>query len=350
MADSSDAIRSIVNLPQHRSVTAETAMVLRAARRPYPGPISIVPAVTTSRAAEVGFANAITAGGGALADLGPHTRGLLWLSYGGAEELQATLEAHPAIEWVQLPYAGVDAFAALLASYSDRPFPLWTSAKGAYSQPVAEHALTLVLALLRVIPQRVRATTWPRGTKTGRSLFGLSVLIVGAGGVAIELLRLLEPFGVQATIVRRTAGEVSGAARTVTPDRLGEVLPHADVVVIAAASTTGTHHLFGASEFEAMKKSAVIINIARGELIDTNALVAALRFGEIAGAGLDVTDPEPLPDGHPLWIAPNILITPHSADTPAMTMPLLAERIRENVAAFVGDGRFVGIVDPKAGY
>jgi hypothetical protein len=335
MANSSDAIRSIVNLPQHRSVTAETAMVLRAARRPHPGPISIVPAVATPRAAEVGFANAITAGGGALADLGPHTRGLLWLSYGGAEELRATLVAHPAIEWVQLPYAGVDAFAALLASYSDRPFPLWTSAKG---------------ALLRVIPQRVRATTWPRGTKTGRSLFGLSVLIVGAGGVAIELLRLLEPFGVQVTIVRRTAGEVSGAARTVTPDRLGEVLPHADVVVIAAASTTGTHHLFGAWEFEAMKKSAVLINIARGELIDTNALVDALRFGEIAGAGLDVTDPEPLPDGHPLWTAPNILITPHSADTPAMTMPLLAERIRENVAAFVGDGRFVGIVDPKAGY
>jgi phosphoglycerate dehydrogenase-like enzyme len=350
MTDSPDTIRSFIGVPQHRGVTAGASMVLRAERRPQRGPISIVAAATTSTAAEVGFARAITAGGGELADLGPHTRGLLWLSYGGAEALQSTLAAHPAIEWVQLPYAGVDAFAALLASYSDRPFPLWTSAKGAYSQPVAEHALTLLLALLRVIPQRVRATSWPTGIKTGSSLFGLSVLIVGAGGVAIELLRLLEPFGVRVTIVRRTAGEVVGAERTVTPDRLGEALPHADVVVIAAASTTGTHHLFGASEFQAMKKSAVLVNIARGELIDTNALVEALRFGEIAAAGLDVTDPEPLPDGHPLWTAPNILITPHSADTPAMTVPLLAERIRENVVAFVGDGRFVGIVDPKAGY
>ncbi|MBC7761925.1 MAG: hydroxyacid dehydrogenase, partial [Candidatus Saccharibacteria bacterium] len=75
-----------------------------------------------------------------------------------------------------------------------------------------------------------------------------------------------------------------------------------------------------------------------------------LATGESPGAGLGVTDPEPLPEGHPLWTAPNILITPHSADTPAMTAPLLADRIRDNVAAFVGDGRFIGVVDPRAGY
>lgn len=309
-----------------------------------------MPSTTTPSVAEGVFADAVTAAGGELAPLGPKTRGLLWLSYGGADALKATLDAHPSIEWVQLPYAGVDAFAGLLASHAGRSLPLWTSAKGAYSQPVAEHALTLVLALLRVIPLRVRATSWPTGPKTGTSLFGLSVLIVGAGGIAIELLRLLEPFGVHATIVRRTADEVAGAERTVTSERLRDVLPTADVVVIAAASTTGTHHLFGAPEFAMMKNSAVLVNIARGDLIDTDALVAALRSGGIAGAGLDVTDPEPLPDGHPLWTAPNILITPHSADTPAMTEPLLAERIRDNVVAFLGDGRFVGVVDPGAGY
>ena len=90
--------------------------------------------------------------------------------------------------------------------------------------------------------------------------------------------------------------------------------------------------------------------MARGALIDTDALVDALRSGAIAGAGLDVTDPEPLPDGHPLWDEPSCVITSHSADTPEMTAPLLAGRIRRNVEAFVSHGRFVGVVDPRAGY
>ncbi|MET4705032.1 D-isomer specific 2-hydroxyacid dehydrogenase family protein [Frigoribacterium sp. UYMn621] len=337
-------------MSQHRGVTADAGRILDGDRRPAAGPVSIVPAAATPSAAEDVFARAVTAGGGELVDLGPRTRGLIWLSYGGAAALESTLDSHPSIDWVQLPYAGVDVFAELLRAHADHPFPLWTSAKGAYAQPVAEHALTLVLALLRVIPERARATGWPTGPKTGRSLYGLSVLIVGAGGVARELLRLLSPFGVRVTIVRRTTDQVAGARRTITADGLAQVLPDADVVVIAAASTAGTRHLFGAPEFAAMKNSAVLVNIARGDLIDTDALVDALRCGEIAGAGLDVTDPEPLPQGHPLWTAPHILITPHSADTPEMTVPLLAERIRENVAAFVGDGSFVGVVDPKAGY
>ena len=330
------------------------ANALSADRRPHRGPITIVPATATATAphaaSEADFVEAVLSSGAELAALGPRTRGLIWLSYGGADELAATLESHPSIDWVQLPYAGVDAFAGLLASYADRPLPLWTSAKGAYSQPVAEHALTLTLALLRVIPERVRATSWPKGPKTGTSLFGLSIVIVGAGGIAVELIRLLEPFGAHVTIVRRSAGDVAGAERTVTSDRLREVLPFADVVVIAAASTAGTRRMFSSAEFAVMKRSSVLVNIARGDLVDSDALVAALAMGEIAGAGLDVTDPEPLPDGHPLWTAPNILITPHSADTPAMTAPLLADRIRDNVAAFVGDGRFIGVVDPRAGY
>ena len=99
-----------------------------------------------------------------------------------------------------------------------------------------------------------------------------------------------------------------------------------------------------------MKQSAVLVNVARGALVDTDALVAALSSGEIAGAGLDVTDPEPLPDGHPLWGAPNCLVTSHSADTPEMTAPLLAGRIRLNVEAFYGTAGFAGVVDPVAGY
>ena len=99
-----------------------------------------------------------------------------------------------------------------------------------------------------------------------------------------------------------------------------------------------------------MDESAWLVNVARGPHVDTDALVAALRAQAIAGAALDVTDPEPLPDGHPLWDLPNCLITPHTADTIEMVMPLLAERIRTNVARFAAGQELVGLVDADAGY
>ena len=150
--------------------------------------------------------------------------------------------------------------------------------------------------------------------------------------------------------MRRSAEPVPGAARTVQTSALHDVLPDADVVVVAAALTQDTRHLIGAPELALMNRNANLVNVGRGPLIDTDALVAALADGSIAGAALDVTEPEPLPDGHPLWTEPRCLITPHSADTPEMTAPLLAERIRLNVRAFLGDGRFVGVVDPQRGY
>jgi phosphoglycerate dehydrogenase-like enzyme len=99
-----------------------------------------------------------------------------------------------------------------------------------------------------------------------------------------------------------------------------------------------------------MQPTAVLVNVARGLLVDSLALDAALRAGELAGAGLDVTDPEPLPDGHPLWTAPNIVITSHAGNTQSMADPLLAARVRSNVSAFLHGGAFVGVVDPAAGY
>lgn len=327
---------------QHRAVLAVDDVALPAGMRPEPGPIAVLPRP------EPAFVAAVEAGGGTVEPLSERTRGVVWLSYSEAEDFPPMLESHPGIGWVQLPFAGVDAFAGVLAAEA-RPGLVWTSAKGAYAQPVAEHALALTLGLLRVLPKRVRATSWST-VEEGTSLYGREVVIVGAGGIALELMRLLEPFGARITIVRRSADPVPGAARTVTADRLGDVLPAADAVVIAAALTGDTRHLFGAAELAAMKPTAVLVNIARGGLIDTDALVDALRSGEIAAAGIDVTDPEPLPDGHPLWSEDACLITPHQADTSEMVAPLLAERIRLNVQAFLGDGRFVGRVDPEAGY
>ncbi len=250
---------------------------------------------------------------------------------------------------MQLPWAGVDAFASTLKRFAGSSGPLWTSAKGSYSEPVAEHALALTLAVLRGLPEKARATSWAP-VKVGTSLYGRHVLVVGAGGIAVEVMRLFAPFEVEFTIVRRSADPLPGAQRTVPVADLLSVLPDADVVILAAAATDETAQLIGATELAAMKANAALINIARGALVDQEALLASLNSGHLAGAGIDVTDPEPLPDGHPLWQAPRCIVTGHTADTPEMTEPLLAERVRRNVEALLGDGRFVGVVDPAAGY
>ena len=321
--------------PQHRHVTAPNRFT---PARSETGPIALLPKESAT------FRGAVEAGGGVVAPVGADTRGLMWLSSGRAEELAAVLREHPGIGWIQLPWAGVDAFSGVIAAHPER---VWTSAKGAYAEPVAEHALLLALALLRVLPKRITAITWG-AREEGRSLYRRRVTIVGAGGIARELLRLLAPFDVDTTVVRKHDEPLEGANRTTT-DLHGALLT-ADVVILAAAHTEGTSKLIGATELALMKRDAVLVNIARGGLVDTDALVAALNSGELAGAAVDVTDPEPLPDAHPLWNAPNTIVTPHVADTPEMTAPLLADRIAHNVRAWLGGGEFLGVVDPWLGY
>jgi phosphoglycerate dehydrogenase-like enzyme len=261
------------------------------------------------------------------------------------EELRAVLASHPGISWVQLPLAGVEAVVEAGVIDRDRQ---WTSAKGAYAEPVAEHALALLLAGLRRLPERARAPRW--GKPGGVSLFDQPLTVVGAGGVATVLLRLVEPFRARVTIVRQQNEPLVGASQTVGVDRLAEALAGAQGVVLAAALTPRTRRLIGRMELEAMRRDAWLVNVARGEVVDTEALVDVLRLGQIGGAALDVTDPEPLPDGHPLWELPNCLITPHTADTEEMTRPLLAARIAENVERLATGAALVGRVDPDLGY
>jgi len=318
------------------------APVVLTGARPHAGPIAVLP---TSNAP---FEAAIVEGGGTVAPLSAETRGIVWLNLDAAA-LATVLSEHPGIEWVQLPMAGIEAFASLFEAQGDAELPLWTSAKGSFAEPVAEHAVALTHAVLRGLPEKARVPSWS-DPKVGISLYGRRVVIVGAGGIAVEIMRLLAPWEVDVTIIRRGSEPLPGASRTLPASRLREVLPEADVLILAAAATAETANLIGAEELALLPASAALINIARGALVDQDALVAALESGHLAGAGLDVVTPEPLPDGHPLWAAPRIIITSHSADTPEMTVPLLAERIRANVAALVSGGGFVGAVDPKAGY
>jgi phosphoglycerate dehydrogenase-like enzyme len=289
--------------------------------------------------------DAVRSGGGLPVKLGDRADALVWLSAHDTDGLTAVLEDQPDVRWVQLPFAGVE---NAVATGVVAPGRVWTSAKGLYARPVAEHALMLALAGLRILPERIRAHSW--GTPAGTSLYGAPVTILGGGGISGELLRLLAPFGVQATVVRRQAEPVPGAARTVTTAQLDDVLPGALVVFLGLALTPATERIIGPAQLEAMDERAWLINVARGGHVDTDALVAALRAGSIAGAGLDVTEPEPLPDGHPLWSLHTCIITPHTADTWDMRMPLLGARIRANVAHFAAGEPLEGLVDPEAGY
>ncbi|MEY4396781.1 MAG: hypothetical protein RLZZ40_537 [Actinomycetota bacterium] len=311
--------------------------------RPAPGPVAVEPEQLPL------FVDAARSAGAIVEPLSERTRGLIWLSEKRSDELAAILAANPSIEWVQLPWAGVDGFRELFATIDHDGAPVFTSAKGSYAEPVAEHALALTLALQREVPSKARDAHW-QTERTGLSLFGNHVVIVGAGGIAVELLRLLEPFRVSTTVVRRTTEPLAGATATVSVDRLAEVLPTADVVVLAAASTGETHHLIGRDELALLPAHAVLVNVARGALVDDVALVDALRADRLWGAGLDVTEPEPLPAEHPLWSESRCIITSHSADTPLMTQHLLATRIERNVRAFLEGTPFVGLVDTRAGY
>lgn len=269
--------------------------------------------------------------------------------WGGADapgELADLLGEHgDHIDWVQLPWAGVEPYLDLLDTSR-----VWTCAKGAYGDDVAEMALAMMLAGRRALVRYGRAERWRADGELGTNLLGARVTIVGGGGIAEQLLALLAPFGCTTTVVRRRPEPVPGTDRTVGVDELDDALTGADVVVLALALTPATTGLIDARRLGLMGPDSWLVNVARGRHVVTDDLVAALEHGTIGGAALDVTDPEPLPERHPLWSLPNCLITPHVANTSAMLAPRLADRIRDNVGRRTDGRPLLGVVDRDLGY
>jgi phosphoglycerate dehydrogenase-like enzyme len=289
--------------------------------------------------------DAVVAGGGTIVGIDDSPDALVWLDPMEVKGLADQLALAPDLKWVQLPFAGVEKVHSYGLLDHQR---IWTCAKGSYAEPVAEHALMLALAGLRHMPTRIAARSW--GTPAGTSLYDQQVTILGGGGIATVLLEQLAPFRVDSTVIRRNPDPVPGATRTLPVTELHQALSGALVVFLALALTPDTTGIISAPELALMDETAWLVNVARGGHVDTDALVTALTDGSIAGAALDVTDPEPLPDGHPLWDLANCIITPHTADTIEMVRPLLAERIRTNVSRFSAGEDLVGLVDSDAGY
>lgn len=272
---------------------------------------------------------------------------LVWTDPVAAEELADVLIGSPA-RWVQLPLAGINAFVDAGLIGAER---VWTSAKGLYGPAVAEHTLAVMLAAARCLPAYLRRRHWSDPDEVApRRLKGQRVLIVGTGGIGRSLVRLLEPLEPTILAVNRSGTPMPGASSTVPYTELRSLVGQVDWIVLAAPLTSQTHHLFDAEMLASTSRQAWLVNVARGELIDTDALVSALAAGRIGGAALDVTDPEPLPEGHPLWDFPNVIITPHAANTWDMALPELAARVERNVLAFAGGTPLEGVVDPALSY
>jgi phosphoglycerate dehydrogenase-like enzyme len=277
---------------------------------------------------------AVRLAGGVLGPLS-EADGLVWMDSnpdGFPDELP------DGVRWVQLPSAGVEHWLERI----DRR-RIWTSAAPAFGRAVAEHALALMLAGVRRLHEFARTTTWTRPPIT--QVAGSTVALIGAGSIGGALIELLGPFRVEILAVTR-----SGREGTLPIERVDEVWPRAHFVVIAAPATPATRHLVGAPQLAAMRDDAWLVNVARGSLVDTEALVAALAERSIAGAALDVTDPEPLPDGHPLWSSPRALITPHVANPDVTLRRDLAGLVREQVRRLAAGEPLLSPVDPEAGY
>jgi phosphoglycerate dehydrogenase-like enzyme len=268
---------------------------------------------------------------------------VVWLSYSRASEVRDVL--HDGVRWVQLPAAGIDRWVTEGLLDENR---VWTGAQGAYADDVAEHVLAFLLAAARRLPQAANRRSWIR--EAGRRFEGATVGLVGAGGIGEAVIRRLAPFGVRVLALTRSGRKVPGAERSLGFEALDELLRESDYVVLAAPLTEQTRGLIGARELELIGPDGWLVNVARGPILQTDALVAALRGGRVGGACLDVTDPEPLPDGHSLWDFDNVVITPHVANPPDLEIDLLAARVEENVRCFAEGRTLAGRIDPRRGY
>ncbi|HEV2568932.1 D-2-hydroxyacid dehydrogenase [Sphingomonas sp.] len=271
-----------------------------------------------------------------------------WLDMQVARNTGRAISLGTDLKLVTTIYAGTDAFP--LQEMKARGTRL-TNGVGINTNAVAEYAVMGMLSLAKDFPAIVRAqdrSEWLLDAPGKVELQGSKALIIGYGAIGRRIGEILGGFGVEVTGVRRSA---SGEPNMLGPDdwrpRLGEF----DWVIVAAPATSETAHLIGADELAAMRPSAYLVNIARGTLVDQSALIAALESKQIAGAHLDVTDPEPLPPEHPLWRAPNTLITMHlSGRAQTRMFQRAAQLFLDNLARYRAGEPLINQVDLDLGY
>jgi phosphoglycerate dehydrogenase-like enzyme len=258
------------------------------------------------------------------------------------------------LRWVQSPAVGVGSlmFPALLAS----PVVV-TSARGIRARSIAEHVLGVTIALARLLPATLRAQAAHRWAQEeleagARTLHGQCMGIIGLGAIGLEVAKIAAPFGFRIVAIRRHAAgpPPAGVEAVWTPDQLPDLLACSDVVVLAAPHTPETKRLIGQPQLDCMKRDALLVNVARGKLVDDDALVAALRDGRIGGAALDVFSDEPLDAASPYWDLPNVIVTPHTSGAMQDYWTPLVALFAANLRRFEKGEPLVNVVDKVAGY
>jgi D-2-hydroxyacid dehydrogenase (NADP+) len=270
---------------------------------------------------------------------------------GGEALSEQQLAAAKRLQWVQVTSAGVEGW--LTPALARHPLKL-TNFSGVAAPNIADHVLAMLYAFARGLPEllgRQRRKEWSDEEPTTFEPAGQTLVILGLGEIGEELAKRASALGMRVLAMQRNPEEPpEGVDETVKSDELPDLLREADHVAITLPLTKKTKGMIGAEELALLRPSAYLYNIGRGQLIDQDALIAALRDGKLAGAGLDVVDPEPLPADSPLWEMPNVLITGHHA----VATPRLWERgivlLEDNIDRFLKGGELRNEVDTKAGY
>ncbi len=263
------------------------------------------------------------------------------------------INAGAMLRWIQTQAAGVEDCLAI-PRVRDGGIIL-TNMQRVNGPNISEHAMALILTLTRQINAYLASQSegkWDRRAR--KSLMDLddhTMLVVGLGGIGTMIAERAHAFGMHVIATRSSGHEGPRFVDYVgVADELPKLIGQADIVVNVTPLTPETTGLFNAAMFERMKPSAYFINVGRGKSVVTDDLLAALNTGRIAGAGLDVVDPEPLPSDHPLWHARNVVITPHVAGNSELKLERAWLVIRENLRRYVAGGKLFSIVDVKRGY
>jgi len=263
---------------------------------------------------------------------------------------QALRERAPHLRWIQLTSAGVDRAARSGLLESDL---MVTNASGLHATPIGEYVMLQMLMFAKGAHRFVRAQErreWQRWMP--QELYGKTVGIVGMGHIGAEVARLSLAFGCRVIATRRSAAERhdEGGVDVLPASELPTLLAESDFVVLSMPLTEETRNMIGEAELRAMKPTAVLINIARGAVVDEAALVRALKDGTIAGAGLDVFEEEPLPEGSELWGLENVILSPHISGGTEIYNKRATDIFRENLRRYLAGEPLINLADRNRGY
>lgn len=269
---------------------------------------------------------------------------------------EGMLSGSPELFWIQVYSAGVENCVELPGMHAGHK--LLTNGQRIGSPALAEHAIAMMMVLARgldVYHANQLSGEWLRETELDRTdhleLDGRTLLVVGLGGIGTQVAKRGHGLGMRVIATRNSRREGPAYVEYVgLPDELNVLASRADVVINTAPLTDQTRGIFNTAFFDAMKPGAFFISVGRGGSTVTDDLVAALKSGSIGGAGLDVTDPEPLPKGHPLWSMPRVIITPHTAGRSDKGRDRLYTMVEENLRRYVNGEPMLSVVDIEKGY